>query len=293
MGAVNRDRVLGSLAGYPDGFAEDLARQGCSSSAARSHGQLMQHLSWWMACSGLAVSDSDMVGVDEYLRWRRETDYVRGLTREQIEPVIGYLRRVGAAPPLPDPASGMPLLTRRVHILGQPPAHRALIHPQHRSGPLRNLPHRRDRIGQRRAHRASVHPVPLRQLPDRATLIPVLTSDTFELLHPRSPSTPHTFLLAMADETERRGWNLEGGAKSSHHYRSKWGHFRLAHSVRCISTNSVRLSGMLCFNTGLYEPGQRWRCGVKEACDQARTGRISGDDRRCRRLGGAVAGGRR
>jgi len=55
-----------------------------------------------------------------------------------------------------------------------------------------------------------------------------------------SPSTPHTFLLAMADETERRGWNLEGGAKSSHHYRSKWGHFRLAHSVRCISTNSVR-----------------------------------------------------
>jgi len=35
----------------------------------------------------------------------------------------------------------------------------------------------------------------------------------------------------MADETERRGWNLEGGAKSSHHYRSKWGHFRLAHSA--------------------------------------------------------------
>ena len=186
MGAVNRDRVLGSLAGYPDGFAEDLARQGCSSSVARSHGQLMQHLSWWMACSGLAVSDSDMVGVDEYLRWRRETGYVRGLTREQIEPVIGYLRRVGAAPPLPDPASGMPLLTRRVQILGQPPAHRALIHPQHRSGPLRNLPHRRDRISQRRTHRASVHPVPLRQLPDRAPLIPVLTSDTFELLHPRS-----------------------------------------------------------------------------------------------------------
>jgi len=110
MGAVNRDRVLGSLAGYVDGFAEDLARQRYSSSVARSHGQLMQHLSWWMACSGLAVSDLDMVGVDEYLRWRRETGYVRGLTRKQIEPVIGYLRRVGAAPPAavvpPDFGSG-------------------------------------------------------------------------------------------------------------------------------------------------------------------------------------------
>ena len=37
-------------------------------------------------------------------------------------------------------------------------------------------------------------------------------------------------MIALTDATDSRGWLVEGGATSSHHSGSKWGHFRLAHS---------------------------------------------------------------
>lgn len=101
MVTKDRDLVAGPLSGHVGGFAEDLVRQQYSPGVARRHVQVMRHLSGWMECAGVAGSDLDTVWVEAYLRARRDAGSVRALTREQIEPVIGYLRRVGAAPPAP------------------------------------------------------------------------------------------------------------------------------------------------------------------------------------------------
>ena len=49
------------------------------------------------------------------------------------------------------------------------------------------------RAGQRCPHHPAVHPMPRRQLPDRPPFIPIITSDTFVLLHSRSSfQAPHS-----------------------------------------------------------------------------------------------------
>ena len=60
--------------------------------------------------------------------------------------------------------------------------------------PRRRLPRRRHRVGQRLPHRPPVHPMPRSQLPDRQPLVPAVTSDTFELLHSRSPPSSPSLL---------------------------------------------------------------------------------------------------
>lgn len=40
-------------------------------------------------------------------------------------------------------------------------------------------------------------------------------------------------MIALADDPDSRGkFGVEGGATSDQHYASKWGHFRLAHSLK-------------------------------------------------------------
>jgi len=46
-------------------------------------------------------------------------------------------------------------------------------------------------------------------------------------------------MIALTDATDSRGWLVEGGATSSHHSGSKWGHFRLAHS-RLIPASAIQ-----------------------------------------------------
>src|SRR5215207_6129795 len=92
------------------------------------------------------------------------------------------------------------------------------IPAQHRRRPRRRLTRRRDRINQRLPDRATMHPVPVRERPDRQTLITTITSDTFELLHSRSLlQTPPPLLNALADDTKAPGLLGRG-----------WGHFKPA-----------------------------------------------------------------
>jgi len=108
--------------------------------------------------------------------------------------------------PLPHPPRRVPLLPRRSPIGLQPPADRVHPPPRHRTHPIRHLPRRRHRIAQRRTHRPAMHPMPRRQLPDRQLLIPTITSDTFELLHPRSLLQAPTPPGRLGRRPETRGW---------------------------------------------------------------------------------------
>src|SRR5215204_3361397 len=120
--------------------------------------------------------------------------------------------------PLPDPARGLPLLPWRRQIRDQPAPDRRHISTQHRRRPRRRLTRRRDRINERLPDRATMHPVPVRERPDRQTLITTITSDTFELLHSRSLlQTPPPLLNALADDTKAPGLLGRG-----------WGHFKPA-----------------------------------------------------------------
>ncbi|WP_206471967.1 hypothetical protein, partial [Dietzia sp. KRD202] len=64
-----------------------------------------------------------------------------------------------------------------------------------------------------------------------------------------------------SDDTKLRVWLIEGGAISEQHYASKWGQFRLAHSV--INTVGPTLPG----TDGLGDwniPWETWRAGTAD-----------------------------
>lgn len=122
----------------------------------------------------------------------------------------------------------------RGQVIDQPSPDRGLIGAQHRCGPRRWLPPRRDCVGERGTHRSSMDPVPLRERP-RQLLITGITSDTFELLHSRShshPCTPHR--PPWPTDTKARGPVGRG-----------WGHFKPARhpQVGPLQTGTLSVPG--------------------------------------------------
>ena len=53
----SRIRVLGPLAPFASGFAEELNRQGYTLSSARKQMWLLAHLSQWLVSEGLGVNE--------------------------------------------------------------------------------------------------------------------------------------------------------------------------------------------------------------------------------------------
>jgi hypothetical protein len=150
---------------------------------------------------------------------------------------LGHHRSLLLHQPLPDAAGGVPLLARRVQVLGQPPPYELHVDTGDGRLALRDLPDRWHGVSQRRADRAPVHVMVAGELCDRQALITPVPSDTFELLYSRSAFTLHLTNLVFG-WTSRTVEGSRGAGVGSlqptwnpgQHYASERGHFRLANS---------------------------------------------------------------
>jgi site-specific recombinase XerD len=107
MGDPSRVRVTGPLAEFAGGFAAELRRLGYRPNAAANQLQLMAHLSRWMDAGHLAVAGLTPPAAEAFLAARRAEGYVLWLSPRALVPLLGFLRRLGAAP-LPAPVAVTP-----------------------------------------------------------------------------------------------------------------------------------------------------------------------------------------
>ena len=90
-------RVLGPLAPFAAGFADELARQGYTPHSARYQMRLMAHLSRWLVHEGLDAGDLRTTEVERFLRSRRAAGYTCQLSIKAVRPILAYLRIGGVA----------------------------------------------------------------------------------------------------------------------------------------------------------------------------------------------------
>ena len=69
---------------------------------------LMAHVSRWLAGEGLDAGGLTPETADRFLAARRAAGYVLYLSPKALVPLLGFLRRIGAAPEAPPPARGRP-----------------------------------------------------------------------------------------------------------------------------------------------------------------------------------------
>lgn len=100
-------RVRGPLAPYAEGFRVELERLGYTPLTAATHVRLLAHLSRWLAREGVDGSGLTPAVVDAYFAERRAAGYVGHVTGRALQPLLGYLQRLGVVPaPAPEvPAS--------------------------------------------------------------------------------------------------------------------------------------------------------------------------------------------
>jgi integrase/recombinase XerD len=106
--------VTGPLAEYADGFRDELFRLGYTPLTAACQLRLAAHLSRWMTAEGFGTQDLDMPAAERYFAARRSAGYANERTVEALGPMLGYLRRLGAAPlPPGEPVTEASLLLDR------------------------------------------------------------------------------------------------------------------------------------------------------------------------------------
>jgi integrase/recombinase XerD len=115
----SRARVTGPLQPYAAGFVAELARLGYASGSACGQMFLMAHVSRWLAGEGLDAGGLTPEAAGRFLAARRAAGYVLYLSPKALAPLLGFLRRTGAAPevPLPGRAPEDILLDRYRHYL--------------------------------------------------------------------------------------------------------------------------------------------------------------------------------
>jgi len=114
MGDPSRARVAGPLRQYAPGFAGELARLGYTRESAYGQMLVMAHLSRWLAGEGLDAAGLTPLAAERFLAARRAAGYTLYLSPKALVPLLGYLRRLDAAPqaPSPVPAPADALLDR-------------------------------------------------------------------------------------------------------------------------------------------------------------------------------------
>lgn len=103
-----RARVTGPLQPYAAGFTAELARLGYTNGSAYGQMLLMAHASRWLAGEGLDAGGLTPEAAGRFLAARRAAGYVLYLSAKALEPLLGFLRRVGAAPEVPSPVPAGP-----------------------------------------------------------------------------------------------------------------------------------------------------------------------------------------
>lgn len=88
-------RVDGPLAPYVEGFRAELERLGYTPLSAAVHVRLMAQVSRWLVREGLEVAALTPPAVEAFFADRRAAGYVNERTARALQPLIGYLRRLG------------------------------------------------------------------------------------------------------------------------------------------------------------------------------------------------------
>ena len=97
----SRACVSGPLLPYAAGFTAELARLGYTSGSAYGQMLLMAHLSRWLTGEGLDAGSLTPEAAERFLASRRAVGYRLYLSPKALAPLLGYLRRLGAAPQAP------------------------------------------------------------------------------------------------------------------------------------------------------------------------------------------------
>lgn len=93
----SRVRFTGPLESFAAGLVEELAGLGYARGTATFHLQLAADLSRWLAAAGMGPTDLSRPVVDSFLATRRARHTCHYSVRA-LAPILGYLRKVGAAP---------------------------------------------------------------------------------------------------------------------------------------------------------------------------------------------------
>lgn len=111
----SRVRFTGPLAPFASGLADELARLGYARTSATNQLQLAAHLSRWLQAAGVDASGLTAPVIARFLAERR-SGYTSHYSVAGLGPILGYLRRVGAAPaeemPVPEVSATDVLLDR-------------------------------------------------------------------------------------------------------------------------------------------------------------------------------------
>jgi integrase/recombinase XerD len=91
-------RIRGPLQVHVEGFWEELLRQGYTPLSARNLLRLTAHLGRWLEAQGLALSTLTKDHFAAFLHHRRRQGYTGFRTHRGLEPLLGYLRGIGAVP---------------------------------------------------------------------------------------------------------------------------------------------------------------------------------------------------
>ena len=117
---LSRVRVIGPLESFAVGFAAELSVQGYRGQGIGHQLRLMAHLSRWLAEENLEVASLTGAVVERFLVARSAAGYKQWLSSRALEPLLGYLRALGQAPPPSVPRPEGPveeLLCRFKHYL--------------------------------------------------------------------------------------------------------------------------------------------------------------------------------
>jgi integrase/recombinase XerD len=96
-------RVSGPLGPFAAGFVDDLGRQGFRPETVGMHVYLVASLSRWLEAAGIPVSGLSSEVAERYCGARRAAGYRTRRTTRSLEPLLGYLRGLGVAPPASEP----------------------------------------------------------------------------------------------------------------------------------------------------------------------------------------------
>ena len=99
MDGLSAGRVLGPLAPYAAGFVVELVGRGYRPRSVSGRLELMAHLSRWLAEEGVKLGGLTVEMADRFLEVRRESAASLRSWRA-LDPLIGYLRGLGAIPQL-------------------------------------------------------------------------------------------------------------------------------------------------------------------------------------------------
>jgi integrase/recombinase XerD len=115
---VLRVQMMGPLAEFASGFAEELSRLGYTYLSTRNQQQLMAHLSRWMVAQGLVPVELTRPRLMEFLAARRDAGYTCWLSERGLRPLVAYLVGLGAMPML-EPAAGESPADRLLEAFGR------------------------------------------------------------------------------------------------------------------------------------------------------------------------------